>query len=230
MQGAFQYGVLAPFRRPPRDPAQLQQPPRHFPEIEDGDDDDKLAGGDGPHRGLRRQAAGRQRHNNRADKRRANAQREAAAPFCVETLRRADCPYTDDEMDSVRPGTEQNTSGVSDPENQEETLEGAAGAPAPTTQTNTEAAKSDSDHSHRKQQKGKKSSAKDERSRTGDTLETRAEGESAPAQDQVNFSDNTKNNHVLHLRIPKVCNCLVMKHLKLPHLIRRLSLAHLLLG
>lgn len=215
MQGAFQYGVLAPFRRPPRDPAQLQQPPRQFPEIEDGDD---LAGGDGPHCGLRRQAADRQRHNNRVYKRRPNAQREAAAPFFVETLRRADRPYTDDEMDSMRPGTEQNLSGVSEPENQEETLEEPVVADVhetPAPMTNTEASKSDSDQSDSKQQNGNKSSAKDERSRTGDTLESLAEGERAPAEVQVSFSYNTKNNHYLHLQIA-MCPLFFIKHFKAP--------------
>lgn len=192
VHGAFQYGVLAPFRRPPRDPPapQLQQPPRQVHEIEDGD---HLAGGDGPQCGPRHEAADRQQHKNRVYRRRPNAQREAAAPFVVETLRRADRPYTDDEMDSVRPDTEQNLSGVSDPENQEETLEEPAGAcvqhtPAPTAQTNTKAAKSDSDPSESKQQKVKKSPAKDERSRAGDTLQPLAEGQSAQADVQVSFS------------------------------------------
>lgn len=221
VQGAFQYGVLAPFRRPPRDPAQLLQPQRHFPEIEEGDE---LAAGDGPHRGLRPQAVDRQRHNDRVYKRRLNAQREVAAPSIVETLRRADCPYTDDEMDSVRSGTEQNPSRVSHPENHEETQEEAAVADvhdtaASTTQTNTEAAKSDLDHSDRKQQKEKKSSTEDEWSRTGDTLESRAEGGFAPAEVQVSFSNNTENNHFfLHLKIAKVCNFTLMKHFKAPPL------------
>lgn len=208
MQGVFQYGILAPFRRPPRDPAQLLQPPRQLPEIEDGDD---LARGDGPHCELRLQAADRQRHNNRVHKRRPNAQREAATPFFVETLRRADRPYTDDEMDSVRPGTEQNLSGVSDSENQEETLEEPAGThvpdtPAPTTQTNTVAAKSDLDHLERERQKGNTNCVKDERSRTEDRLESVAEVQSAPTDIQVSFSYNTKNNHYLHPKIANVCN------------------------
>lgn len=189
VQGAFQYGVLAPFRRPPRDPGppHLQLPPRHFHEIEDGD---HLAGGDGPGRGLRHQAADGQLDKNRVYRRRPNAQREAAAPFVVETLRRADRPYTDDEMDSVRPNTEQNPSSVIDPDNQEETSEEPAGAraqdtPAPTAQTNTKAAKSDSDS---KRQKVNKSPAKGERSRTGGTSESLAEGQSAQADVQVSFS------------------------------------------
>lgn len=45
VQGAFQYGVLAPLRRRPRDPAQLQQPLRQDREIKD---DDHLAKGDEP--------------------------------------------------------------------------------------------------------------------------------------------------------------------------------------
>lgn len=202
VHGAFQYGVLAPFRRPPRDPPppQLQQPPRQFHEIEDND---HLAGGDG----FGHQAAGRQQHKNRVYRRRPNAQREAAAPFVVETLRRADRPYTDDEMDSVRPDTEQNLSGVSDPENQEETLEEPAGArvqdtPAPTAQTNTKAAKSDSDHSESKQQKVKKSPAKDERSRTGGTLESLVEGQSAQADVQevkVSAKDRTSSDSHAHI-------------------------------
>lgn len=186
MQGAFQYGILAPFRRPPPDPAQLQLPPRHYQEIEDSD---HLAGGDGPHIGLRCQAADRQQPINRVYKRGPNAQREAAF---VETLRRVDRPYMDNEMDSVQPGTEQNSSGVSDIENQEETLQEPAGADVsdsapPLTRTNTEAAKSDSDHFEKKQQKGNKRPNKSEQNRTGDALEALAEGESAPAEVQVSL-------------------------------------------
>ncbi|XP_075878858.1 chloride channel CLIC-like protein 1 isoform X2 [Nelusetta ayraudi] len=206
VHGAFQYGVLAPFRRPPRDPPppQLQQPPRQFHEIEEGD---HLAGGDGPQCGPRHQAADRQQHKNRVYRRRPNAQREAAAPFVVETLRRADRPYTDDEMDSVRPDTEQNLSGISDPENQEETLEEPAGArvqdtPGPTAQMNNKAAKSDSDPSERKQQKVKKSPAKDKRSRAGGTLEPLAEGQSARADVQevkVSAKDGTSSDSHAHI-------------------------------
>lgn len=191
VQGAFQYGILAPFRRPPRGPLplQLQQPPHQFHEIEDGD---HLAGGDGPQCGPRHQAADRQQHKNRVYRRRPNPQREAAAPFVVETLRRADRPCTDDEMDSVQPDREQNLSSATDPENQEGTLEEPAGAsaqdtPVSTAQTNTAATKSDSDHSESKQNVNK-SPAKDERSRTGGTLESRAEGQSAQADVQVSFS------------------------------------------
>lgn len=189
VQGAFQYGVLAPFRRPPRDPGppRLQQPPRHYHEIEDGD---HLAGGDGPGRGLRLQAADRQLDKDRVHRRRPNAQREAAAPFVVETLRRADRPYTDDEMDSVRPDTEQNLSSATDPDEREETSEEPAEArardtAAPAAQTNAKAAKSDSDS---KRQKVNKSPAKVERSRTGAASEPLAEGQTAQADVQVSFS------------------------------------------
>lgn len=190
VQGAFQYGLLAPFRRPPRDPPlpQLQQPPRQFHEIEDGD---HLAGGDGPQCAPRRPAADRQLHKNRVHKRRPSAQREAAAPFLVETLRRADHPYTEDEMDSVQPDTEQNLSTVPDPENQDEKQEEPAGArdrDTPAAQTNTKAAKSDLNHSENKQQKVNKSPSKDEQSRTGGTSESPAEGQYSQANVQVSFS------------------------------------------
>lgn len=207
VQGAFQYGVLAPFRRPPRDPAQLQQPPRQYHEIEDGD---HLAGGDGPHCGLRRQAPDRQQPISRVYKRRPNAQREAAAPFSVETLRRADHPHMDDEMDSVRPGTEENLSEVSAIKN----LEELAGADVydtvpPPTRTNSEAAKLDSDCSEKKQQKETKRPEKAERSRAGDTLESLAEGQSASGEIQVSFSCS-------HLKIAEVCNFTLLKHFKAP--------------
>lgn len=173
---------MAPFRRPHRDPppTQLLQPQRHIQEIEDCD---RLAGGDAPHHDQRRQAADRQSDRTR---RRANRPREMA----VETLRRADRPYSADEMDSVQHDAEQDLSRVSDTENQEDTQEERAEARVHDTsadgaQSNTKSAPSDSHHSETKPLKVDKNSSKDKLSRTGGAPESPTKGRPSRVDIQV---------------------------------------------
>lgn len=179
---------MAPFRRPHRDPPppQLLQRRRHIQEIEDCD---RLAGGDAPHHDQRHQAADRQLHRNR---RQANRPREMA----VETLRRVDRPYSEDETDSLQHDAEQDLSNVSDTENQEDTQEEQAEARVHETsadgaQSNTKPAQSDSRHTDTKPLKVDKNSSKGELSRTGGAPESPTEGRPSRVDIQVSFSQNT---------------------------------------
>lgn len=186
---------MAPFRRPHRDPPppQLLQPQRHIQEIEDRD---RLAGGDAPHHEQQWQAADRQLHRNRVYRRRANRPRETAAELFVETLRRADRPYSKDERDSVQHDAEQDLSRVSDTEKQEDTQEERAEARVHDTsadgaQSNTKPAPSDSHQSETKPLKVDKNSSKDKLSRTGDAPESPTKGRPSQVDIQVSFSQNT---------------------------------------
>lgn len=194
VQSAFQHGIMAPFRRPHRDPPppQLPQPERHM-EIEVRD---RLAGGDAPHHEQRRQPADGQLHRNRVYKRRTNKPREMAAELFVETLRRADRPYSEDETDSVQHDERQDLSRFSDTEHQEDTQEEQAEARVHNTsadgaQSNTKPAPSDSHHSETKPLKVDKNSSKDELSRTGDAPESPAEGRPSRVDVEVSYSQNT---------------------------------------
>lgn len=127
VQAAFQHGIMAPFRRPRRDPPppQLQQEQRQLQGIENHL---ALAGGDELQYGQRHQANGGRLQNNRVRQRRPDRPREEAAKVVVETLHNAECPISEDETDAQILETEQNVSSQSDSENQTDTQEELAGA------------------------------------------------------------------------------------------------------
>lgn len=119
-----------------------------------------------------------------------------AAELFVETLRRADHPYNEDETDSVQQDERQDLSNVSDAEYQEDTQEEQAEARVHNTsadgaQSNTKPAPSDSHHSETKPLKVDKNSSKDELSRTGDAPEPPAKGAPSQVDVEVSFSQNT---------------------------------------
>ncbi|XP_062279437.1 chloride channel CLIC-like protein 1 isoform X1 [Scomber scombrus] len=138
VQGAFRYGIAAPLRRrrrrdPPLPPANQPQLP-----LQRTEDRNQLAGGDAP------QQAPRQRlEQNQIRQRRFNQDREEP-PRAVESLSRADVPFSEDEMDGeqregspVSEHTEQSLSAAeSDPQsesesdNQQDTQEKLEGASA----------------------------------------------------------------------------------------------------
>lgn len=137
VQATFQYGIMAPFRRPRRDPPppQLQQEQRQLQGIEDFDHL-ALAGGDELQYGQRHQANGGRLQKNRVRQRRPNRPREEAAKVVVETLHNAECPISEDETDAQILETEQNISSQSDSENRTDTQEELAGAGASSVASN----------------------------------------------------------------------------------------------
>lgn len=145
VHAAFQHGITAPFRRPRRDPPppQLEQP---RPGIQQIEYDDHLAGGDAPQQPAPRQRADDARlHRNQVHQRRPNRAREQRAKVVVETLRRAEPRYSEDDTDAAGAReAEQNLSAESDSENQQEAQEEPEGesVAANTTQTKTKPAES----------------------------------------------------------------------------------------
>lgn len=137
MHAAFQYGIMAPFRRPQRDPPppQLQQPQRQLQGIEDVDQL-ALAGGDAPQHGQRHLAPGGRLRRNRVNQRRPDRPREGAAKVVVQTLHTAERPISEDEMDAQIRETEENLSAQSDSENQTETQEELIGVSASSVAAN----------------------------------------------------------------------------------------------
>lgn len=185
VQASFQYGIMAPFRGPQRDPPppQLQQPQHHLQAIEDCD---HLAGGEAPQRAQRHLAAGGRLQRNQAHQRRPNRTREEAAKVVVETLHTAERPYTEDEMDA-----QHNLSAESDSENQQEMQEELAGASASSVcanwaQSKTKPTESVSCQSETKPQKVNENLPKDEPSRDSGASKSPAEGR--PSQTDVQVS------------------------------------------
>lgn len=138
VQGAFRYGITAPLRRrrrrdPPLPPANQPQPP-----LQRIEDYNQLAGGDAP------QQAPRQRLKQNQIRQRRFIQDREEPPREVESLSRADVPFSDDEVDGewregspVSEHTEQSLSAAesgpqseSESDNQQDTQEKLAGASA----------------------------------------------------------------------------------------------------
>lgn len=166
VQAAFQHGILAPFRRPRRDPPppELERPPQPQPQpqplpqpqpqpqprplrIEDWD---PLAEGDALAPPPRQQQGPRQRAidagvhqqlRNQVHQKRPNRVRKEPVPVVVETLRTADPRYSEDETDAERREegleAEQNLSAASDSENQSDGLEELEGATAARVEDDT---------------------------------------------------------------------------------------------
>ncbi|XP_017262516.1 chloride channel CLIC-like protein 1 isoform X2 [Kryptolebias marmoratus] len=164
VQAAFQYGIMAPLRRPRRDPPppELEQPPR--PALRN-EGRDNLAGGDGPVPALAPAPAPAQQHvprqrddNARLDRndvhqRRPNRSREKPAPINVETLGNADHQYSGDENDGrheSHPEAEDNSSAESGSEDQQETQDEGRGASAAANTAQPKNKQTESDSSQRK--------------------------------------------------------------------------------
>uniref|UniRef100_A0A1A7YTY2 Chloride channel CLIC-like protein 1 n=1 Tax=Iconisemion striatum TaxID=60296 RepID=A0A1A7YTY2_9TELE len=138
VQAAFQHGIMAPLRRPRRDPPhpELQHPQRIPLRIEDHN---YSAGGDAPapasapapvpaqQQVPRHIAEDTRLDRNSVHQRRPNRVAEKPAPVTVETLRSADRHYSEDETDAHRleggPAAEENPPLESDSENQQEIQE-----------------------------------------------------------------------------------------------------------
>lgn len=127
VQAAFQYGILAPFCRPRREPPpeQLEQPQQRPLGIMYHDN---VAGGDAPQQAPRHRADDNRLHRNQVHQRRPDRPRERSAK--VETLRAAHRAHSEDETDAERREEEQNVSAESDSENQQDMQEEPAGAAA----------------------------------------------------------------------------------------------------
>ncbi|XP_010745356.3 chloride channel CLIC-like protein 1 isoform X2 [Larimichthys crocea] len=135
VQSAFQYGILAPFRRPRREPPpeQLEQPQQRPLGIEYRD---HLAGGDAPQHAPRHRADDARLHRNQVHQRRPNRPRNQSTKVVVETLRTAYPAHSEDETDAAQREEEQNVSAESDPENQQDVQEEPAGVAASSVDAN----------------------------------------------------------------------------------------------
>lgn len=130
VQAAFQHGIMAPFRRPRRDPPppELQHPQHPPPRIEDRG---YLAGGDAPplpiaqQHFLQHQGDNVRLDRNNLHQRRPHRVREDRAPIGVETLRAADPLFREDQLDGEQheegPEVAENASVEPGSEDQEET-------------------------------------------------------------------------------------------------------------
>uniref|UniRef100_A0A1A8MGV5 Chloride channel CLIC-like protein 1 n=2 Tax=Nothobranchius pienaari TaxID=704102 RepID=A0A1A8MGV5_9TELE len=173
VQAAFQHGIMAPLRRPRRDPPppELERPQQRPLRIEDHGYN---AGGDAP--ALAPAQQGVQRHRairldrNSVHQRCANKEVEKLAS--VETLRSADRHYSEDETDAHRleggPAVEENPSVESDSGNQQEVQEEvqSEGAAAEATHPKTKQVGAGSSQTKNKPPK-KNNEAPDEPSRDG---------------------------------------------------------------
>ncbi|XP_030290129.1 chloride channel CLIC-like protein 1 [Sparus aurata] len=154
VQAAFQYGIMAPFRRPQRDPPppQLQQP--NLQAIEDCN---HLEAGDAPQQLPRPRAIGDRLNRNRVRQRRPNRPREQPAKVVVETLHTAEAPYSADETDAQQLEAEQNLS--------ESAEANASSVDANTAQSQTKPTESDPSQPETKLPKEKETLSKDDSSR-----------------------------------------------------------------
>ncbi|KAM8745454.1 chloride channel CLIC-like protein 1 [Acanthopagrus schlegelii] len=170
VQAVFQYGIMAPFRRPQRDPPppQLQQP--NLQAIEDCN---QLEAGDAPQQLPRPRVIGDRLNRNRVRQRRPNRPREQPAKVVVETLHTAEAPYSADETDAQQFEAEQNLSAES----------AEASVDANTDQSQTKPTESDSSQSEPKLPKEKETLSKDDSSRDC------AEPQSQPAERQTDVQD-----------------------------------------
>lgn len=130
VQASFQYGILAPFRRPRREPPpeQLEQPQQ--PQPQRIEYPDHLAGGDAPQHAPRRRADDARLHRNQVRQRRPDRPRNQPTKVFVETLRTAHPAYSEDETDAAQREEEQNVSSESDSENQQDVQKEPAEAAA----------------------------------------------------------------------------------------------------
>lgn len=194
VQAVFQHGIMAPLRRPRRDPP-LPEPeePQHHPQRMENHQ--YLEGGDAP---APQYAPWNRVHNarvqrNNVHQRRANRVREEPVPIAVQTLRAADPQYSEDDTDSQRhqesPELQGNTSAESDAENQQETQENVDAASASgdnTAQPKTKNTKPVSSQSKNKTKdvQRKEDLPRDKPCRDG------AAARCQPAEDQTSHTDD----------------------------------------
>ncbi|KAK5601292.1 hypothetical protein CRENBAI_001627 [Crenichthys baileyi] len=175
VHAAFQHGIMAPFRRPRRDPPhpELEHLQRFHPRIEARD---YFAGGDAPaHTPMlasgQQHVQLRQGDNARLDgnnirRRRPNRVREDSAPVGVETLRAADPLVSEDELDGEQheesPEVAENT-----PVDQQETPEKVEGESAAADQPKIQKTKSDLSQAKKKEIQTNEEGSQDEHRRNG---------------------------------------------------------------
>lgn len=200
VQAAFQHGIMAPLRRPRRDPPppELERPQPPLRIEEHG----HLAGGDAPapapapapQHAPRHRADDARLHRNQVHQRRPNRPKQEPARLVVETLRTVDPQYSGDETDTQRregsPEAEQSLSAESDSENQQETqeeLERASGgsAAANAAQSQTKPKESDLSQSKKKPVQGNDTVPHDEPSRDGAAPRPQPPAERQPSQPDV---------------------------------------------
>lgn len=181
VHGAFQHGIMAPFRRPRRDPPppQLQHPQHHHLGIEDCN---HSAGRDAQHAQRDPAWSGTQVH-----RRRTSRPREDAAKVAVETLRTA-ARHSEDETHNRSHEAEENPSAESDLE-QQETQEEQPEASVKRAQSKAKPAESDSAKSRTKTLNVNKYS-KGELGKGGSASQSPAEGQ--PTQTDVQVSSFLK--------------------------------------
>ncbi|XP_061594348.1 chloride channel CLIC-like protein 1 isoform X2 [Cololabis saira] len=195
VQAVFQHGLMAPLRRPRRDPPppELEEPQRRPLRLEDRR---YLGGGDAPapepEPEPEPQYVPRHRvHNARIQRNNIHQRRvrEEPAPIRVQTLRAADPQYSEDEMDNQRhqesPEPQENLSAESDSENQQEMQKeintaGANGGAVNTVQSKPKHTKSVSSQS---KLRGKEDVSQDEASGDG------AGARSQPPEEQSSQTD-----------------------------------------
>ncbi|MEQ2191078.1 hypothetical protein XENOCAPTIV_020263 [Xenoophorus captivus] len=175
VHAAFQHGIMAPFRRPRRDPPapELEHLQRFHPRIEARD---YFAGGDAPaHAPMlangQQHVSWHQGDNARLDgnnihRRRPNRVREDSAPVGVETLRAADPLVSEDELDGEQheesPEVVENA-----PVDQQETPEKVEGENASADQPKIQKTKSHLSQAKKKEIQTKEEGSQDEPSRDG---------------------------------------------------------------
>uniref|UniRef100_A0A3B3TQH4 Chloride channel CLIC-like protein 1 n=1 Tax=Poecilia latipinna TaxID=48699 RepID=A0A3B3TQH4_9TELE len=176
VHAAFQHGIMAPFRRPRRDPppAELEHNQRPPPRIENRD---YLAGGDAPAHApplaIAQQHIPRQQGDNaRLDRnhihcRRPNRVKEEKAPIGVETLKAADPRFSEDELDGEQHEERlevENASANSGSEDQQEAPEEVRkeNAAAQKDQPKNQQTESNSSQAKKKQIQTKQTGSKDE--------------------------------------------------------------------
>lgn len=194
VQAAFQHGIMAPLRRPRRDPPHpgLEQPQPHHLRIEDRG---HLAGGDAPapvpalatapepapapapapqpapQRAPRQQGNDPRLHRNLV--RRRQPREEPPRVVRVETITNVGAYYSEDETDAGQHEesleAEQNSSAESDTAENQPELQGASAVSvsANTDQSKTKCTESDSSKSKHKPLKGNDNLPQDEPSRGG---------------------------------------------------------------
>ncbi|KAM4549209.1 chloride channel CLIC-like protein 1 isoform 2-T2 [Odontesthes bonariensis] len=203
VQAAFQHGIMAPLRRPRRDPPppELEQPqPQPRPLRIEGYD--YLAGGDAPapapapapQHVPKHRAEDTRLHRNNVQRRR-NKVREEPALIAVETLRTVNHQYSEDEMDAERheesPEAMENPPADSESENQQETEEEVDGASAlgATANTTQSAKRNESDSSQSKNKPSKRKEKPPQIEPSGDGAADGAAAGSQPAEGQPPQTD-----------------------------------------
>ncbi|XP_043985431.1 chloride channel CLIC-like protein 1 [Gambusia affinis] len=198
VHAVFQHGIMAPFRRPRRDPppAGLEHNQRPPPRIENHD---YLAGGDAPAHPPplaiaqphipQQQGDNARLDRNNIHRRRPNRVKEERAPIGVETLKAADPRFSEDELDGEQQEESlevENTSANSGSGDQRETREEVAkeNAAAKKDQPKNQQTESNSSQAKKKQIQTKQKGSKEELRRDV-TIEPPQPADRRPSQTDV---------------------------------------------